>query len=47
MQNQKNLVVKLNRKSRRDFFKSIQSKKMQNDKHFWKTMKPLFTDKTP
>ena len=45
--NQRNLVVKLNRKSRRDYFKSIQSKSIENDKKFWKTVKPLFTNKNP
>ena len=44
---QRNLVVKLNVKAKRDYFKSIQSKSIENDKHFWKTVKPLFTNKNP
>ena len=44
---QRNLVVKLNVKAKRDYFKSIQSKSIENDKQFWKTVKPLFTNKNP
>ena len=44
---QRNLVEKLNVKAKRDYFKSIQSKSIENDKQFWKTVKPLFTNKTP
>ena len=45
--NQRNLVVKLNRNSRRSYFRSIQSKSIENDKKFWKTVTPLFTNKSP
>ena len=34
---QRNLVVKLNVKAKKDYFKSIQSKSIENDKQFWKT----------
>ena len=44
---QRNLVVKLNIKAKRDYFKSIQFKSIENDKKFWKTVKPLFTNRNP
>ena len=47
LNDQRNLVVKLNVKAKRDYFKSIQSKSIENDKQFWKTVKPLFTNKNP
>ena len=43
--NQRNLVVKLNRKSRRDYFKSVQSNSIESDKKFWKTVKPLVANR--
>ena len=39
---QRNLVVKLNRRKKREYFESIQSKTIENDKQFWKSVKPLF-----
>ena len=42
---QRNLVVKLNIKAKRDYFKSIQFKSIDNDKRFWKTVKQFFTNK--
>ena len=44
---QRNLVVKLNIQAKRQFFMSIQSKTIDNDKKFWKTVKPLFSNKNP
>ena len=44
---QRNLVVKLNVKAKRDDFKLIKSKSIENDKQFWKTVNPLFTNKNP
>ena len=44
---QRNLVVKLNIQAKRQSFTSIQSKTMDNDKKFWKTVKPLFSNKNP
>ena len=44
---QQNLVVKLNIQSKRHHFRMIQSKTIENDKEFWKTAKPLFSNKNP
>ena len=44
---QRNLVVKLNIQAKRQFFMSIQSKTIDNDEKFWKTVKPLFSNKNP
>ena len=44
---QRNLVVKLNIQAKRQHFMSLQSKTIDNDKKFWKTVKPLFTNKNP
>ena len=44
---QRNLVVKLNIQSKRNHFRMMQAKKIDNDKEFWKTVKPLFSNKNP
>ena len=44
---QRNLVVKLNIQAKRQFFMSMQSKTIDNDEKFWKTVKPLFSNKNP
>ena len=44
---QRNLVVKLNIQAKRQYFMSLQSKTIDNDKKFWKTVKPLFSNKNP
>ena len=44
---QRNLVVKLNIQAKRQYFMSIQSKTIDNDKKFWKTVKPLISNKNP
>ena len=44
---QQNLVVKLNIKSKRHHFRMMQSKRMDNEKEFWTTVKPLFSKKNP
>ena len=41
----RNLVVKFNIQAKRQYFMSIQSKKIDNDKKFWKTVKPLFSER--
>ena len=41
---QRNHVVNLNIKTKREYFKSIQSRTIENDKKFWKTVKPLFSN---
>ena len=42
---QRNLVVKLNVKAKKQHFTSIQSKTIDNEKKFWKTVKPLFSNR--
>ena len=44
---QRNLVVKLNIQSKRHHFMMMQSKIIDNDKEFWKTVNPLFFYKNP
>ena len=44
---QRNLVVKINTNTKRTYFKSIQAKSIENDKMFWKTVKPLFSNTNP
>ena len=41
---QRNHVVSLNIKTKREYFKSIQSTTIENGKKFWKTVKPLFSN---
>ncbi len=41
---QRNIVVKLNRNAKREYYRSIQAKSIKNDKKFWKTVKPLFSN---
>ena len=40
---QRNLVVKLNNQSRKHHFRMMKSIRIDNDKKFWKTVKPLFS----
>ena len=44
---QRNLVVNLNTKTKRTYYKSIQAKSIENEKQFWKTVKPLFSNTNP
>ena len=44
---QRNLVVKVNTNAKRAYYKSIQAKSIENDKQFWKTVKPLFSNTNP
>ena len=44
---QRNLVVNLNTRTKRTYYKSIQAKSIDNDKKFWKTVKPLFSNTNP
>ena len=39
--------MKLNIQSERHHFRMMQSKRIGNDKEFWKTVKPLFSNKNP
>ena len=43
---QRNLVVKLNRKEKRNFFVNLDPVTVGKEKSFWKTFKPLFSEKS-
>ena len=43
---QRNFCVKLLRKTRKQFYNNLNVKYITENKLFWKTVKPLFTDKT-
>ena len=42
---QRNLVAKLNKQPKRHRFRLMQSKRIDNDKEFWNTVKPLLSNK--
>ena len=42
---QRNYPVKLLKRSKKNFYNNINMKKVTDNKHFWKTIKPNFTDK--
>ena len=44
---QRNLVVNMNRKAKRDFFHSLEANRIDNDKKFWKVVKPIFSNSDP
>ena len=43
---QRNICVKLLRKTKKDFFNNLDVKFVTDNKQFWKTVKPCLTDKT-
>ena len=43
---QRNLCVKLLRKSKKDFYNNLNVKRITDNRKFWQTIKPHFTDKT-
>ena len=43
---QRNLYVKLLRKSKKDFYNNLNVKRITDNRIFWQTIKPNFTDKT-
>ena len=43
---QRNLCVKLLKKAKRTFYNTLDVKKISDNKTFWKTIKPNFTEKT-
>ena len=43
---QRNLCVKLLKKAKRTFYNTLDAKKISDNKTFWKTIKPNFTEKT-
>ena len=46
MQVQRNKVVKLNKLVKMNFYRSLDVSYLTNDKRFWKTFKPLFSNKS-
>ena len=42
---QRNLVVKMNKQSKIEFYKKLDPKELGNEKAFWRTFKPLMSDK--
>ena len=42
---QGNYCIKLLERSKKDFYNNLNVKKVTDNKHFWKTVKPNFTDK--
>ena len=43
---QRNLCVKLLKKSKKVFYNNLNVKRITNNRKFWQTIKPNFTDKT-
>ena len=41
---QRNICVSLIRREKRNFFNNISTRDITDNKTFWKTVKPLFTD---
>ena len=41
---QRNLIVKMNREAKFDFYNSIEPRSLNNDKKFWKMVKPMFSN---
>ena len=44
---QRNKVVKLNKEAKRKFYQSLDANSVDNDKKFWKTVKPMFSNGNP
>ena len=44
---QRNLIVSMNRKAKRDFYHSVDINVINNDKKFWKAVKPMFSSGNP
>ena len=42
---QRNFCVNLYKKTKKDYFNSLEINKLKDNKHFWKTIKPFFSDK--
>ena len=41
---QRNLIVKINRRMKKAYFKNLDLKDVTKSKQFWKTLKPMFSD---
>ena len=44
---QRNYFVSLTRKSKRDYYNNLDNRNVTDNKLFWKTVKPFFSDKGP
>ena len=44
---QRNLVVSMNRKAKCDFYHSVNANTIDNDKTFWRVVKPVFSNGDP
>ena len=42
---QRNLVVSMNREAKREFYRNLYPKIVGKEKDFWRTIKPLLSDK--
>ena len=43
---QRNICVNLSRKTKRDYFANLNTKIMKDNMKFWKTVNPLFSEKS-
>ena len=41
---QRNLIVKMNRHAKKEYFKNLDPKDVTKSKRFWKTLKPMLSD---
>ena len=41
---QRNLIVKMNRRAKKEYLKNLDLNNVGNSKRFWKTLKPMFSD---
>ena len=44
---QRNIIVNMNRKAKRDFYNSVNVNTIDNDRKFWKAVKPMFSNGNP
>jgi len=44
---QRSLIVNMNSKARKDYYRGISRKSIDNDGKFWKMIKPLFANVNP
>ena len=42
---QRNICVKLHKQAKKDYFNNLDVNKLNDNKRFWKTIKPYFSDK--
>ena len=41
---QRNMVVQMNRKAKYEFYQSIETNSIENEKQLWKAVKPMFSN---